>query len=84
MVGRKLLATVILAALPATNAANAQTVTPPQGEPAASSLLSSFVGNYEVAPDHVLGIDLYAEGGPVSLVYSDYRSGVIRRLAQSG
>ena len=84
MVGRKLLAAVILAALLATNAANAQTVTPQQGEPAASSPLFSFVGNYQVAPDHLLGIDFYAEGGPGSLVYSDYRSGVIRRLAQSG
>src|SRR4030095_5973513 len=47
------------------------------------SALSKLVGNYQIAPDHIVGIDLYAEGGPFSLVYSDYRTGVIRRLSQS-
>ena len=47
------------------------------------SALSKLVGNYRIAPDHIVGIDLYLEGGPFSLVYSDYRTGVIRRLSQS-
>src|SRR4029450_2425563 len=47
------------------------------------SALAKLVGNYQIAPDHIVGIDLYAEGGPFSLVYSDYRTGVIRRLSQS-
>src|SRR4029450_2351546 len=47
------------------------------------SALSKLVGNYRIAPDHIVGIDLYLEGGPFSLVYSDYRTGGIRRLSQS-
>lgn len=48
------------------------------------SSLSKLAGNYQIAPDHIVGVDLYAEGGPFSLVYSDYKTGVIRRLSQSG
>jgi pimeloyl-ACP methyl ester carboxylesterase len=64
--------------------ASAQSPTASQAESSTSSPLSTFVGNYEVSSGHVVGIDLYAEGGPPSLVYSDYRSGVVRRLAQAG
>jgi len=51
--------------------------------PQAESPLSAFVGNYDVAPGHILGIDLYSEGSEPALVYSDYQSGVIRRLTAS-
>jgi len=65
-------------------AASAQSSTTPQTESSAPPPLSMFAGNYEISPGHVVGIDLYAEGGPFSLVYSDYRSGAIRRLTQTG
>lgn len=65
-------------------------VTPVQSQPVPQAqaeqppALAKFAGNYQIAPDHIVGIDLYAEGGPFSLVYSDYRTGVIRRLSESG
>ena len=53
-------------------------------QPEHQSSLSTLAGNYEIARDHIVGVDLHAEGGPFRLVYSDYRTGVIRRLSQSG
>src|SRR6185503_12100366 len=74
----------MLVLLGAAAPASAQSSTPPQPESSVSPPLSAFVGNYQISRGHIVGIDLYAEGGPFSLVYSDYRSGVIRRLTQTG
>ena len=49
----------------------------PSSAPATSMV--ALTGNYQVAPGHILGIDLF-DGG---LLFSDYKSGVIRRLAAS-
>ena len=42
----------------------------------------AFVGDYRVAQDHMLGIDLYVteDTGEKTLLFSDYQSGVVRRL----
>jgi pimeloyl-ACP methyl ester carboxylesterase len=50
----------------------------------AQSQLSSYVGNYQVGPGHIIGIDLFGERGEPGLLYSDYLTGAIRSLSPKG
>src|SRR5262245_6582952 len=53
----------------------------PSSAPAPS--LVALTGNYQVAAGHILGIDLFDGAGEPTLLFSDYRSGVVRPLAPS-
>lgn len=52
---------------------------PSQGTPAERELYQSLAGNYEFENGNVVGVDFWDESGP-ALLYSDYKSGVVRRL----
>jgi pimeloyl-ACP methyl ester carboxylesterase len=46
-----------------------------------NSFLDSFVGGYALSSDHWLGIDRFiTDSGEITLLFSDYSSGVVRRL----
>ena len=55
-----------------------------QGGPAANArIYDAYAGNYRVTPDHMLGIDRFiTDLGDTTLLFSDYQSGVVRRLFQ--
>lgn len=55
-----------------------------QGRPAANArTYDAYAGNYRVTRDHILGIDRFiTDMGDTTLLFSDYQSGVVRRLFQ--
>jgi len=52
------------------------------GPSAKAKVYDGYYGIYRVAQDHMLGIDLYVteDTGEKTLLFSDYQSGVVRRL----
>lgn len=72
---RFLVAFVAVLALPATAAMASVN---PQSRP---GLYAQYYGNYVITPGHLIGIDRFvAPSGKNVVLYSDYRSGIVRRL----
>jgi pimeloyl-ACP methyl ester carboxylesterase len=51
-------------------------------EPAAKAAdYGAYYGNYQIAPDHLIGIDRFImDSGEAALLFSDYKTGVVRRV----
>jgi pimeloyl-ACP methyl ester carboxylesterase len=51
------------------------------GVPAQGTNDAGYYGNYRVTPQHLLGIDKFiTDSGESTLLFSDYQSGIVRRL----